>query len=270
MLAKRREIGWTRPESIDFSIVFALDILIGGRLFEVLVYEREIFFRQPALILEYWKGGMASHGVLLGGTVGMFLVCWLREKRFLQAADEVVVPAALLLAFGRIGNHINGEIFGSVTDGWWGVKFPYDEGYRHPVALYEGAKNLVVLAILLAVRTRVLPGTGLVLAHFVFWYGFLRIFVDLIRTYESYFLGVGKEQYFNVSMTMAGFALMMWLHRRPAPPAPVKGEPAFPTAWHPIRRLIFVALMVFALTIPSGWSQPWLAERRAAVEESVR
>lgn len=265
MLAKRREIGWTRAEAIDFSIFFALGILTGGRLFEVLVYEREIYLQQPLEILAFWKGGMASHGVLIGGTAGLLLFCRLRGKSFFQAADEVAVPAALLLACGRIGNHVNGEIYGPVTDGWWGVKFPYAEGFRHPVALYEGAKNLVVLAILLGVRRRYKPGQGMVLAHFVFWYGFLRVFVDLTREYESYFLGIGKGQYYNVLMAVVGAALIFGRRRRPAPEAP-PSAPAGAQGWMPLRRLAFGALMLFALTLPSGWSQPWLAQRRHALE----
>ncbi len=134
---------------------------------------------------------MATHGVLLGAVVGAALFCWSRNKTFLRIAYEIVVPGAVLLALGRVGNHINGEIYGSVTEVGWAVEFTYATGYRHPFALYEGAKNLLIVPILLYVRRDPHRPPGLLLAHFVFWYGFLRVFTDHFRDYESYWFDIG-------------------------------------------------------------------------------
>jgi hypothetical protein len=91
------------------------------------------------------------------------------------------------MGLGRIGNHINGEVFGSVTNLPWATGFPYAEGCRHPVALYDGLKNLLLLPILLGVRFAYRragyePASGILFGHFVFWYGSLRLFVDVFRS----------------------------------------------------------------------------------------
>ena len=211
---------------------------------------------------------MATHGVLLGAVVGTALFCRLRNKSLLEVADELVIPGAVLMALGRVGNHINGEVYGSVTGVPWAMSFPYAEGCRHPVALYDGAKNLLLVPILLAVRgvdlrRRGHVPRGLLLGHFVFWYAFLRFFVDLFREYDSYWLGFGRGQYFNLIMAAVGLAIIVAARRyarRPkergsqARPAHDRtNRPDAPSPWAPA--VAFYALVALCLTIPSGWTQ---------------
>ncbi len=204
---RRRALGWRLSEVYDFSLIFIVSVLLCGRAFSVFVYQWGYYQAHLDELFSYWRGGMASHGLLLGGLLGVWLFSRLRRKPFLQVADALVVPGALFLAFGRIGNFINGQIVGAPTEAWWGVRFPGFDELRHPVTLYESLKNFALIPILLWVSARRGVGRGFVLAHFVFWYGFLRLFADLFRDYGGTFLGIGKGQYFN--LLMAGFGLVL-------------------------------------------------------------
>jgi phosphatidylglycerol:prolipoprotein diacylglycerol transferase len=256
----------------EFSIIFALSLLVCGRAFEIIVYEWEYYREHLSQLFSYWRGGMASHGVLIGGLVSFYLYGRLRNKKFLFLADLVVIPGALLLAMGRIGNFINGQICGTLTDVWWAVRFPDMEGLRHPVTLYESAKNFALIPILLAVKRKSRYGEAKLLAHFLFWYGFLRIFTDYFREYGAELLGIGRGQYFNLLMAVSGIILFVWSSRRSRRKAEAAPEQQLGTAailsqenWSNktaiiCRRAVFAALIIFAMTIPSSWSKGVLKE----------
>ena len=272
---KREKLTLGAGQVYDLSILFAAGVLAFGRAFEIVVYEWSYYAENPSQLLSYWRGGMASHGVLLGAVVGSWFFCRLRGRRFLTIVDEIVIPGAFLLALGRIGNFVNGQIYGSTTDVWWAVKFADAEGFRHPVTLYESLKNLAIIPILLVVRRRFPSGSGVPLAHFVFWYGFLRLFTDSFREYGTTFLRVGTGQYFNMLMAAFGIALIIWYSRayRSSTSAGVRGEPLRPVVeprtrtsesraklW--VKRMVFIALLLLSLTIPSGWTQGVLKQLR--------
>jgi phosphatidylglycerol:prolipoprotein diacylglycerol transferase len=263
---RRERVGFDGRDVAEFSLFFAVGVLVGGRIFDVVLYEWFYYGEHVWQIPSLWQGGMATHGVLLGAVAGTLVFCRLRGRSFLEITDEVVIPGAALMALGRIGNHINGEVFGSVTDVAWAMQFPYAEGCRHPVALYDGAKNLLLVPLLLSIRrinlrrNGYLP-RGLILGHFVLWYGLLRLFVDYFREYDSYWLGIGRGQYFNLSMALVGLCIVLAVRRRTGP----KGATArrdtrakAPTLWG--KRVAFYALVALCLTIPSGWTQQVLED----------
>ena len=166
--------------------------------------------------------------------------------------------------WGRIGNFIDGQIVGAATDVWWAVKFPDAEGFRHPVVLYDGAKNLLLMAYLLHVR-RVNRTPGAVAARFVFWYAFPRFFIDLFRDYPTHRLALGTGQTLNIVMTVLGAAALYRSRLRRlgrlkrsagwglAAAASGDGSKAAPPLAS--QRLAFAALLAFCLTIPSNWTQ---------------
>jgi phosphatidylglycerol---prolipoprotein diacylglyceryl transferase len=256
---RRQLLGWSRRDVLDFSLLFTASSLLGGRAFDIAFYERDYYGEHPWQLSSFWQGGMATHGVLLGAAAGTALFCWWRDKSFLQVADEMVIPGAFLLALGRVGNHINGEVYGYVTDVGWAVQFPYTTGYRHPVALYEGIKNLLLVPILLYVRKRnPHRPQGLLLGHFVFWYGFLRLFADHYREYEAYWLGIGTGQYFNLLTAAVGLGIIFGSRRiaRREPEEvdePRGGREEGAGIW--VKETLFYALVAFCLLIPSGTTQ---------------
>jgi phosphatidylglycerol:prolipoprotein diacylglycerol transferase len=257
----RRRFGLTVEAVYSLTIYLAVGVLVGGRLVEVLFYEwpyyREHLWQIPAAGL----GGMSPHGVLLGVVVGAWLFCRLHGKSFLMIADQLVIPGSYLMGIGRIGNFIDGQIVGSITNVWWAVQFPDAPGFRHPVVLYDGAKNFLILGLLLLIR-KSKPARGLLAAHFIFWYGFLRIFVDLFREYPTNLFGIATGQAFNIFMTVLGTFLLFWFSRKQrAAKADSVSQTALvsepPADWRPLwlRRIVFASLLLFPLTLPSDWTQ---------------
>lgn len=256
----RSRLGLTSGDVYSLTILIAGGVLIGGRLVEVAFYEwpyyRQHFWQIPAV----WLGGMSTHGVLLGTVVGTWLFCRFHGKSFLMIGDELVIPGSYLMGMGRIGNFIDGQIVGRVTDVWWAVQFPDASGFRHPVVLYDGAKNFLILALLLLIR-RSKPARGMLGAHFIFWYGFLRIPVDLFREYPTNLFGIATGQAFNLFMTVLGAFLLFWFSRKKSAAkdeefgtTPVPEPPQNPLLlW--VKRIILACLVLFSLILPSDWTQ---------------
>jgi phosphatidylglycerol:prolipoprotein diacylglycerol transferase len=275
---RRERLGYEPGDVALFSLLFAAGVLVGGRIFDVALYEWFYYEDHVRQIPRLWQGGMATHGVLLGAVAGTLLFCRLRGRSFLAVADEVVLPGAVLMALGRLGNHVNGEVYGSITGVAWAMEFPYAEGCRHPVALYDGLKNLLLVPILLGVRSLGLRRNGylpkgFMLGHFVLWYGLLRLFVDVFREYDSYWLGIGRGQYFNLFMAAAGLCMVLAARRRAKAEVGVmrrSSRTRAPAFWG--KRVAFYALAALCLTIPSGWTQQVLEgfeERREAASATV-
>lgn len=253
----RETIGLTTREVDALSVFFCAGVLLGGRFIEVAFDEWPFYSRHPWLIPAYWLGGMATHGLLLGAGAGTWLFARLYGKPFRVLADALVVPGALLMGLGRVGNFIDGQIVGAVTDGWWGVRFPDSEGFRHPVVLYDGLKNLLLVPYLAWVR-RTSTTPGATAARFVFWYPFLRIFIDLFRDYPTHRLALGTGQTLNLAMAALGIVLLVRSRMRRLgrlPEGPAAGGRRRQVVPAGLYRVAFVALLLFSLTIPSNWTQ---------------
>ena len=245
---RRAELGLSVREVYELSLLMSLGVIAGGRLL-CAYYERAFYRDHPALIPAVWIGGLATHGLILGGLAGVVIFCLLRRKPMLVMLDALAIPAALILCVGRIGNFIDGQIVGSVTSVPWAVKFPDAEGFRHPVVLYDGLKNLLIVPVLMRARRRGVPPGGLA-ARFLFLYAFLRIFIDYFREYPLTFLGLPAGQTMNILMSVAGVALLWRNRRRPMARATVPSARENPAGlWW--RRALFACVVVGSLSIPS-------------------
>lgn len=260
---KRRhaELGLTLRHVHTLTLMFAVGVLIGGRAIEVAFDEWPFYRHHPSLVPAYWLGGMATHGLLLGAALSTWLFAKLSRKPFLELADAMVIPGAFLMGVGRIGNFVDGQIVGSVTNVWWSIEFPDAEGFRHPVVLYDGAKNLLLIPYLLWVR-RTNPTPGATAARFVFWYAFVRVFIDLFRDYPTHRLAIGTGQTLNIVMALFGVVLLIRSHMRRrgrlsprAAISPIQHESSLDAAPSPFQRLALVGVLLFCLTIPSNWTQ---------------
>jgi phosphatidylglycerol:prolipoprotein diacylglycerol transferase len=259
--AQRASLRLRLSDVYDLAIAASAAILIGGRLMAVLFYEWDYYREHLAQIGYYWIGGMGTHGFLIGVVVATWLFCWVKGKPFLVILDALAIPGALILAFGRLANHIDGQIVGSVTDVGWAVKFPDADGYRHPVVLYDGLKNLLLIVPLLLIR-RSAPPPGVLAAHFMLWYGFFRFLIDFLRDYRADLLGLPSGQWFNVSMVVIGIGLLLWIYRRPSPRDVMRDIDwssydallARPAGLL-LRRLLLLSLLLFSLVIPSDRTQ---------------
>ena len=272
---RREKIGWSPAEVFDFVILIAAGILIGGRAFDIAVYELDYYRLHPLHALDWWRGGLATHGVLLGAAAGTAIFCRWRGKSFLATIDEAVVPAAFLFAVGRIGNFLEGGVIGAPTELPWGVVYADLEGARHPVALYESAKNFLIIPLLAAVLARWPAGRGVATGAFIFLYAFLRFLVDLFRDYESAWAGLGTGQVFNLAMAAIGLAVLLACLYRPLSPAPpppatqpLPGD-GRDRRIGPLRVALFAFLCLYPLGIPTSWTRVNIEEKRqgAALED---
>lgn len=258
---KRAHLGFSVQTVYTLTLFVVVGVLVGGRFIQVAFYERPFYSAHPSLIPAYWIGGMATHGLLLGAVTGIFLFKWRYRKPFLTLTDALAVPAAFILGVGRLGNFIDGQIVGSVTDMWWAVKFPDAEGFRHPVVLYDGIKNLILIPLLIYIGKRQ-PPRGVVTGVFLFLYAFFRIFIDLFREYPTTLLGLATGQTLNILMAFLGLFLFAWCMRKrgQAGASSSEGNPVFGSEPHTSnglwwRRSMFVSLLLFGLTLPSDWTQ---------------
>jgi phosphatidylglycerol:prolipoprotein diacylglycerol transferase len=263
MAWQRRSLGWSARDVLLAGVIFAAFILIGARIFDIAVYEWDWYREKPAQIPQLWRGGMASHGVLIGALLAAVLTAWLTATPLLMLIDSLVVAAAFILGISRIGNFIEGGVIGTVTTLPWGVKFPDVEGFRHPVALYDGAKNLLLVPLLMATLRRWPAGRGVATAVFLLGYGGLRFLVDQLRDYESVLWGLGPGQWFNLAMAFAGAVMLAVCLRQPVAERPVRSVPDDRGA--PVLLAIaMLALLLLPLSIPTSWTREYIAILRHA------
>jgi phosphatidylglycerol:prolipoprotein diacylglycerol transferase len=254
-------LGVNRKDAYTLALCVCTGVLLGGRAVQVAFDEWPLYRANPQLLPAFWLGGMATHGLLIGALAGTLAFVRCTRVPFLELADALVVPGALLLGLGRIGNFVDGQIVGRVTDVWWAVQFPDAAGFRHPVVLYDGLKNLLLVPYLLHVR-RTNPTPGASAARFVFWYAALRIPIDLFRDYPTFRLALGTGQTLNIFMLLIGIGLLVrsrlrrlgrlgGRHGATIARVPATRDEA-PTA---AQRVAFASLLLFCLAIPSNWTQ---------------
>lgn len=253
ILKRRAKLELTKVQVYDFALLIAAGVLVGGRVVEVVFYEWPFYREHLELIPAFWLGGMASHGLLLGGLAAVWIFCRIYKTPFLMMTDALSAPASFILGMGRIGNFIDGQILGSVTDVPWAVKFPDADGFRHPVVLYDGIKNLLIIPVLLFFGRRDLP-RGFVTGLFLFLYSFLRIPIDIFREYPTSLLGLATGQALNVAFSVIGVLIIVRaMTRAMDTETPDREMPeAESIGW---RKPVFVAILLFCLTMPSDWTQ---------------
>ncbi|MHB1421424.1 MAG: prolipoprotein diacylglyceryl transferase [Bacillota bacterium] len=172
-------------ELIDIDKLFLFlifGLFLGARIGYVLFYNFPYYLHNPSDILAVWNGGMSFHG----GLIGVVLAGWIFAKRnnidLFKLSDIVIVTAPIGLGLGRIGNFINGELFGRVTTAPWGMVFPQGGPLpRHPSQLYEFILEGLVLFTILWVYKSKGPKPGAVTAAFFVFYGLFRIIVEFFR-----------------------------------------------------------------------------------------
>jgi phosphatidylglycerol---prolipoprotein diacylglyceryl transferase len=248
---RRGDLALSKTQAYDLTILIAVGVLAGGRAVEVIFYEWEFYSEQLQLIPALWLGGMASHGLLVGGLAAVWIFCRISGKPFLVMTDVMAAPASFILGLGRIGNFIDGQILGSVTDVPWAVKFPDAEGFRHPVVLYDGIKNIAIIPFLLFFGPKDMP-RGFTTGLFLFLYSFLRIPVDVFREYPTSLLGLATGQALNIALSIVGIVIMVIAFQLTACEDENEMRSESDSSW---RKPVFVSLLLFCLIIPSDWTQ---------------
>jgi len=159
-----------------------LGVILGGRIGYVVFYNPAYYLAHPIEALYVWRGGMSFHGGMLGPLIAGWVYCRRHALPFLLLADRLFTAAPLALAFGRLGNFINSELWGRVTDVPWGMVFPNaGPAPRHPSQLYElSLEGIALFCVLWFTRRRDWPA-GCRVALFLIGYALARIFCEMFR-----------------------------------------------------------------------------------------
>ena len=206
-----KKISSLSEKKIEDLLVYSAVLgILCARLFYVLVYNLSYYIRNPFEVIAVWHGGLSIHGGIIGSLIGIWIFCNKNKLQFLHVLDVSVIPLALGIAIGRIGNIINGELYGPVTNVSWCVKFMTAEGCRHPWPLYESLYMLVIFVVLLKLNAKKLK-TGMVSASFFLMYAFCRFFSEFWRVPDSqigYLIGLTLGQWLNIAMFIIGLLFL--------------------------------------------------------------
>ena len=218
--------GWTPRDVEDLLFFVIVGVILGGRLGYVLFYKPAFYFANPAEIIAVWKGGMAFHGGLIGVIVAMGVFAWRRGRRFFEVADLIAPVVPVGLACGRVGNFINGELWGRAADATlpWAMVFPQSgtDVPRHPSQLYQFLLEGLLLFVLLwwygRSRSAHARADGSVLwgrvsGLFLIGYGAFRFIAEYFREPDSFLgllaLNLSMGQWLCVPMLAIG--AVIWL-----------------------------------------------------------
>jgi phosphatidylglycerol:prolipoprotein diacylglycerol transferase len=211
--------GWSRRDVEDLLFWGVLGVIVGGRLGYALFYKGGHYLHNPLEILMVWKGGMSFHGGLLGVVAAMALYARSRGRPFWQVTDLIAPCVPVGLASGRVGNFINGELWGRAADPAlpWAMVFPQSGSAlaRHPSQLYQVALEGLLLFALLWWYARKPRALGQVSGAFLVGYGVLRFVAEYFREPDAFLgllaLGLSMGQWLCLPMVAAG----AWLMARP-------------------------------------------------------
>jgi phosphatidylglycerol:prolipoprotein diacylglycerol transferase len=216
---RKKDFGISKLEVENLYFYLILGLIIGARLGYVLFYDLKMYLADPFEIFAIWHGGMSFHGGLIGVLVVGILFSWKNRKSFWRIADLIIVTVPIGLGLGRIGNFINGELYGRVTQVPWGMIFPKGGPLpRHPSQLYESAlEGGVLFLILWFMKDKKLPAGGL-LAMFLSLYGGFRFFVEFFREPDAQlgfiFGPFTMGQILCALMILGGIILFFYLRKK--------------------------------------------------------
>ena len=173
---------WTSTQIEDLIFYSAVGLMVGGRLGYIFFYNFAAFVDDPSILIRVWEGGMSFHGGMLGAFAGMWFFGRKVGARFSDVTDFIAPYVPLGLFTGRIGNFINGELWGKPTDLPWAMTFPTGGDIpRHPSQLYEALLEGVLLFVLLHLYRRMNPPRTAMSGLFLLLYGVFRFVVEFVR-----------------------------------------------------------------------------------------
>ena len=212
---------WARRDIEDMLFFGVLGVIVGGRIGYCLFYKPAYYLAHPLEIFAIWQGGMSFHGGMLGVILAMIWWAHSRKRPWLQETDLIAPCVPLGLASGRVGNFINGELWGRLADPSlpWAMVFPAaGPEPRHPSQIYQFLLEGVLLFILLWLYARKPRKTGQVSGAFLAGYGLFRFIAEYFREPDAFLglqaLGWSRGQWLCVPMILAGIALWFWASRQ--------------------------------------------------------
>ena len=209
--------AWSYKDVEDFLFMGVMGVVLGGRIGYCLFYKPGYYASHPLEVLFVWQGGMSFHGGMLGVVASMVWFARSRGRSFWQVADFVAPCVPTGLASGRVGNFINGELWGRMADPslpWAMVFRGAGDAPRHPSQVYQFLMEGLLLFVLLWWYARTAPQQGRVAAAFLFGYGVFRFIAEFFREPDAHLgllsLGMSMGQWLCVPMILGGAGL--WLY----------------------------------------------------------
>ncbi|WP_137896052.1 prolipoprotein diacylglyceryl transferase [Ramlibacter sp. 2FC] len=217
--------AWGRKDVEDILFLGVMGVVLGGRIGYCLFYKPAYYLAHPLEVFAVWQGGMSFHGGMLGVVAAMVWFAHSRRKPFWQVMDFVAPCVPTGLAAGRVGNFINGELWGRVADPAlpWAMLFRgAGDLPRHPSQVYQFLMEGLLLFVLLWLYARRPRRSGQVAAAFLFGYGVFRFIAEFFREPDAHLgllaLGMSMGQWLCLPMILGGAGLWWWAGRQ-APPA---------------------------------------------------
>lgn len=219
--AKNSNGVWTTEQVDQLLYNGFFGVVLGGRIGDVFFYNFDAFLADPLFLFRIWEGGMSFHGGLIGVIVSMIWTSYRQRRSFWQSADFIAPLIPFGLGLGRIGNFINDELWGRVTDVPWAMVKQYADGSfsapRHPSQLYEAFLEGLVLFIILNWFIRKPRPAGSVAGLFLIGYGFFRFLVEYVReidpTVNTATDLITRGQMLSLPMIIGGALIMGWAYR---------------------------------------------------------
>ena len=216
--------AWSRRDIEDILFLGVMGVVIGGRLGYCLFYKPGYYLAHPLEIFYVWQGGMSFHGGLLGVLASQVWFARTRQRPWLQVMDFIAPCVPTGLAAGRVGNFINGELWGrfSAPDLPWGMVFRHSGSMlpRHPSQVYQFLLEGLLLFVLLWLYARKSRKMGQVSGAFLVGYGALRFIAEFFREPDDFLgimaLGMSMGQWLCIPMILAGLGLWTWASKRGA------------------------------------------------------
>lgn len=227
-LKRRPDMGFTANDLDDLLFYGILGVILGGRLGYIVFYKASYYLAHPIEIFYVWQGGMSFHGGFLGVLFAMWLYGRRTNRTFFQVTDFIAPLVPTGYAAGRLGNFINGELPGRVTDPNvipWAMWFPQMDALptaRHPSQLYQLALEGLLLFVVLWVYSKKPRPVGAVSALFLIGYGAGRFITEFAREPDAFLgflaLGFSMGQWLSLPMIVAGIVLFVISTKKPRSP----------------------------------------------------
>ena len=219
----RKKLPLTKDDIADLVFYGAFGVVLGGRFGYILFYNLGFYLANPLKLFAVWEGGMSFHGGFLGVITAFLIFARRKGIPFWSLIDIAALCAPIGLGLGRIGNFINGELYGRQTDVPWGMVFPGGGDLpRHPSQLYEAFLEGLVLFFIVRLVPRKLPATGVAGWTFVAGYGLFRFIVEFFRQPDNnlgFVVGIfSMGQLLSFPMFIVGTGAVILLSRRHATP----------------------------------------------------
>lgn len=214
-----KEIGLSNEEVNDMVFLYGLffGAMCGGRIGYMLFYGTDQLINDPFSLFYIWQGGLSFHGGLLGVIVSLIIFCKKKNIEFLRLTDGVALSMPIGLGLVRIGNFLNGELFGKATNAEWGFIFPTDPFgiIRHPSQLYESLGEGLLLFLILLFISQKTNIKGIVSSSFLIFYGSIRFIIEFYRQPDTHigyvaFDFISMGQLLCLPMIVIGFVILLY------------------------------------------------------------